>query len=188
MEREAGQRLARPLGWLVTGALVCDIIVIVYLPLILALRAAGLQAVLAQEVEAGRMITFLLLEVPLLWAYVTTDPRALLLVGSLALCGGCAAVILVQARRILVTIARRDPFCHANAKALGRASWACFGVSAVALARLAIEMLVFHELAALATYNALAVPVFCMGGLLFRVMAALFHQAARMKEEQELTI
>ena len=40
----------------------------------------------------------------------------------------------------------------------------------------------------LATYNALFVPMFAMGGLLCLVMSALFRQAAELKAENDLTI
>ena len=38
------------------------------------------------------------------------------------------------------------------------------------------------------TYNALFVPIFLMGGLLFMVMCALFRQAVELKAENDLTI
>lgn len=38
------------------------------------------------------------------------------------------------------------------------------------------------------TYNAVAIPIFFMAGLLFLVMSALFGQAAELKEDQDLTI
>lgn len=187
MGREEDLRLARPLRMLVMAALVCDILAIIYLPVLLTLRSARLWA-LAGGDDVWSALGSLVLAGPTLWIFVAANARSLVLAVAVALCGVCAAVLLVYARRILVAIERQQPFCRENAKALGMASWACFGVSLIALVRLGLEVVVWGELAALATYNALAVPVFFLGGLLFRVMAALFHQAVRMKEEQELTI
>jgi predicted membrane channel-forming protein YqfA (hemolysin III family) len=46
----------------------------------------------------------------------------------------------------------------------------------------------YSSLLPLTTYNALFVPIFAMAGLLCLVMSALFHQAAEMKAESDLTI
>ena len=50
------------------------------------------------------------------------------------------------------------------------------------------QVCALKNLAPLFTYNALAIPAFFMGGLLFLVMSALFRQAAELKEDQDLTI
>lgn len=42
--------------------------------------------------------------------------------------------------------------------------------------------------AALLSYTALFIPLFTMAGLLCLVMAGLFHRAAEMKAENDLTI
>ena len=58
----------------------------------------------------------------------------------------------------------------------------------MALIRCLWELSQLKNLAPLFTYNALAIPVFFMGGLLFLVMSALFRQAAELQEDQDLTI
>jgi len=51
-----------------------------------------------------------------------------------------------------------------------------------------LEIIALKNPAPLITYNAAAVPIFFMGGLLFLVMSALFRQAAELQEDQDLTI
>ena len=75
-----------------------------------------------------------------------------------------------------------------NAKSLKRAAVCCFVISGAALARLIWGFAYYQSIAPLLTYNALFVPIFLMGGLLFMVMSALFRQAAELKAENDLTI
>ena len=74
------------------------------------------------------------------------------------------------------------------ARAMKRAALFCWGISAAALCRFVWEVAALQNMAPLFTYNALAIPVFFMGGLLFLVMSALFRQAAELQEDQDLTI
>ena len=103
-------------------------------------------------------------------------------------CGLCSAGILRQAHWILNTIQEGNPFQMRNAQAMKRAALFCWGISAAALLRFVWEVWDLRHIAPLFTYNALAVPVFFMGGLLFLVMSALFRQAAELQEDQDLTI
>lgn len=98
------------------------------------------------------------------------------------------AVILWQARRVLQTILRGEPFSRENAVSLNRAALSCFLIAAAALARVLFSIAHYQSLLPLTTYNALFVPMFAMGGLLCLVMSALFRQAAEMKAENDLTI
>ena len=103
-------------------------------------------------------------------------------------CGTCTAVILWQGKRVLDTILKGDPFVLDNAKSLKRAAVCCFVISGAALVRVIWGLAYYQSIAPLLTYNALFVPIFLMGGLLFMVMSALFRQAAELKAENDLTI
>lgn len=106
----------------------------------------------------------------------------------LLLCGACTSIILWQAKRVLDTIIKGNPFMTDNTVSMHRAAVCCFVISAAALARLVWSLCFFRSLAFLATYNALFIPIFLMAGLLCMVMSALYRQAAEMKEENDLTI
>ncbi|MFR5405370.1 MAG: DUF2975 domain-containing protein [Oscillibacter sp.] len=88
---------------------------------------------------------------------------------SAGLCGGRHAV-LPEERRL------------SPAAAAG-----CFVIAAGALGRTAFT-LCRDGAAALLSYTALFIPLFTMAGLLCLVMAGLFHRAAEMKAENDLTI
>ena len=103
-------------------------------------------------------------------------------------CGGCTAVILWQAKRILNTILARNPFQSANAKSMNRAATACWVISAASVVRFVVELLMFWDPVYLFSYNTIFIPAFFMAGLLFKVMGALFRQASELQEEQNLTI
>ena len=102
--------------------------------------------------------------------------------------GCCTAVILWQAKRVLDTILKGTPFVMDNAKSMRRASICCFLISGAAFLRLIWGFVTYKSILPLLTYNALFVPIFLMGGLLFMVMSALFRQAAELKAENDLTI
>ena len=80
------------------------------------------------------------------------------------------------------------PFAASNAVGLRRAAWACFLIAGAALARVIFSVCYYRSPLPLASYNALFVPMFAMGGLLCLVMSALFRQAAELKAENDLTI
>ena len=103
-------------------------------------------------------------------------------------CGICTAIILWQARKVLETIISNHPFSLINAVCMKRAGICCLIISAAALVRLVWGFFFYKSIAPLLTYNALFVPIFAMGFLLFMVMSALFRQAAELKEENDLTI
>ena len=106
----------------------------------------------------------------------------------LLLSGICTAIILWQAKRVLDTIVKGNPFLPENAVSLNRAAVCCFVISGAALARLVWSLCFFRSPTYLATYNTLFIPIFLMGGLLCMVMSALFRRAAELKEENDLTI
>ena len=119
---------------------------------------------------------------------VLTVPYAIAMIVFFWVCGCCTAVILWQAKRILDTILVGEPFQMANAVSMNRAAVACWVISAAALVRFVAETVILWNPVTFFTYNTLFIPCFFMAGLLFRVMAALFHQAAELQEDQDLTI
>lgn len=106
----------------------------------------------------------------------------------LLICGVCTAIILWQAKRVLDTIIKENPFTQNNARSLKRAAVCCFVISGAALVRMVLGFVLYRNITPLLTYNALFVPIFFMGGLLCMVMSALFRQAAELKEENDLTV
>ena len=119
---------------------------------------------------------------------VLTVPYAIAMIVFFWVCGCCTAVILWQAKRILDTILVGEPFQMANAVSMNRAAVACWVISAAALVRFVAETVILWNPVTFFTYNTLFIPCFFMAGLLFRVMAALFRQAAELQEDQDLTI
>ena len=127
---------------------------------------------------------------PFIWmmAAVGEEQYWLVLTAFLLFCGVCTAVILWQGRRVLDTILKGNPFVMDNAKSLKTAAMCCFLISGAALARLVWGFAYYRSIMPMLTYNALFVPIFLMGGLLFMVMSALFRQAVELKAENDLTI
>ena len=117
-----------------------------------------------------------------------TDTPHIVLALFLIFSGIQTAIILKQARRVLATILRGNPFSIENAVSLNRAAVCCFIISIAALIRVVFSIYHYHSMLPLASYNALFVPLFAMAGLLCLVMSALFRQAAELKAENDLTI
>ena len=130
---------------------------------------------------------FVLMSILIQSLKVLTVPYAIAMIAFFWICGCCTAVILWQAKRILDTILAGEPFQMANAVSMNRAA-ACWVISAAALVRFVAETVILWNPVTFFTYNTLFIPCFFMAGLLFRVMAALFHQAAELQEDQDLTI
>ena len=196
METTQVQKLARVLNVLVTLALCVNVLVLVILPAILYYDPNGLlegtRALVDNylHLEEDDIVMAGVAGMFLGWFGVLAEPEAVPLGVCLFLlvCGLCTADILRQARRVLATILAGAPFQMANAQALRRAAVCCWALSGMALVRLIFGFWVERTIAPLFTYNALFVPAFFMGGLLFQVMSALFRQAAELKEDQDLTI
>ena len=157
-------------------------------------RAAGLLRVLVYIALGCNVVClpmvpyFVLMSILIQSLKVLTVPYAIAMIAFFWICGACTAVILWQAKRILDTILSGDPFQMANAVSMGRASAACWVISGVALVRFVTETIILWNPITVFTYNTLFIPGFFMAGLLFRVMAALFRQAAELQEDQDLTI
>lgn len=179
MEQASAQKQARILSFLVTVAFVLNLYVLPLVPGLILYALDDVDSIGIKDVVWPN--PFWLIAICHWW-------QTALLTLFFLLCGVCTAVILWQARRILITIQEGNPFQSANAVSMRRAAVCCWAISGLALARLVLWSWWTRNLAPLATYNTLAIPVFFMGGLLFLVMSALFRQAADLKEDQDLTI
>lgn len=196
MEQTSVQRLARVLRVMVMIVFICNIIVLLFVPTLAAMFTENrwdgqtMERIFTGE-SAGFWLSFAIHSWnPVIWMLALTADNLYWPVLSLFLlsCGVCTAVILWQAKRVLDTILRGDPFVMDNAKSLKRAAVCCFLISGAALVRLIWGFVYYQSILPLLTYNALFVPIFLMGGLLCMVMSALFRQAAQLKAENDLTI
>ena len=194
MEKTAVQRLAAVLRTMVLIVFVLNLLCLLFVP---GMAVICLDRDTMADPEWRKALVWTLQERGLLFVGVVClgGFRSLLEhapVGMLSLffwvCGTCTALILWQARSVLDTILAGNPFQLKNARALNRAAVCCWIISGVALLRLLWWLWHDHSAAPFFTYNALFIPAFLMGGLLFQVMSALFRQAAELKEDQDLTI
>ncbi len=194
MEKISVQKIARVLYVLVLAALVCNVIALYLVPTAVFLGGEGLLDAIAgylggilhpgpDDIVMARVFASLAA-----WTFVWTNAYNTALTLFLLVSGCCTAVILRQARRVLKTVLRGEPFALENSVSLRRAAWACFLIAGAALARVIFSVCYYRSPQPLASYNALFVPMFAMGGLLCLVMSALFRQAAEIKAENDLTI
>ena len=203
MERTPVQKLARVLQVMVIVIFVCNILALFAVPMLAVgeWSSAGAGAVewgldmmgslfnpkLDPETRSG-VFAWLWYLFVLSWPAVFENAYTAVLTLFLWTCGICTAVILWQGKRVLDTILAGEPFSMKNAANLKRAAVCCFVISGASLARLIWGLVYYASFRPLLTYNALFVPVFLVGGLLFLVMSALFRQAAELKAENDLTI
>ena len=187
MERTGVQKLAHVLKILVTITFVCNLIALLLVPGLVGIAVNGPLSALE---DTGMPLPLLFLAV--CWQYL---PRiwlegsyAVVLTLFLLPCGVCTAIILWQGRKVLDTILRGTPFCTENSRNLQRAAVCCFSIALFALIRVLWGIWFLRSPVPLASYCALFVPLFFLGGLLCLVMSALFRQAAEMKAENDLTI
>ena len=194
MEKTAVQRLAAVLRTMVLVVLAVNLACMLFVP---GMAVVWLDRDTMTDPEWRKALAWALQERGLLFVGVVclggfrclfelTSVRMLSL--FFWLCGGCTAMILWQAKKVLDTILEGNPFQIKNARALSRAAVCCWVISGMALARLFWWLGHDHSAAPLFTYNTLFILGFLMAGLLFLVMSALFHQAAELKEDQDLTI
>lgn len=194
MERTSVQRLARVLRVLVMITFVCNFIALFLVPGLVGIRAEGGIAALleidsdVEHVPLRLAALFLAVCAQFLWRVWRYGTDCVVLALFLLSCGVCTAIILWQAKRVLDTILKGSPFAMGNAKSLKRAAVCCFVISGAALVRLVWGFISYQSIVPLLTYNALFIPIFLMGGLLFLVMSALFQQANQIKAENDLTI
>ena len=189
------QKIARVLNILVLIALVCNLILLFFVPVAVRSDQSGLlpgtgdylSGVLfpgEDDISAACAAASWLS-----WFWIfSQEPNKVMLTLFLLFSGCCTAVILWQGRRVLRTILRGEPFSMENAVSLKRAALCSFIISGAALVRVTFNICLFRSAMPLLSYNALFVPIFAMAGLLCLVMSALFRQAAEMKAENDLTI
>ena len=195
LEMTSVQKLAKVLKILVIIVFVCNLIALLAVPVMALLtpREAveggmeGLSYLFGGEPVPDDYIPFTAVFLGS-WLVVWTKGYTAVLTVFLWACGICTAIILWQARRVLDTILAGETFSLKNAANMKRAAVCCLIISAAALVRLIWSFFHYKSIAPLLTYNALFVPIFAMGFLLFMVMSALFRQAAELKEENDLTI
>ena len=196
MERTSVQKLARVLRVMVMITFVCNIIVLFFVPTLAGMLAENrwdgqtMERLLTGENTEFWLKFSVFSWSPVAWMFALAGEDFYWPVLTLFLlsCGTCTAIILWQGKRVLDTILKGDPFVLDNAKSLKRAAVCCFVISGAALVRVIWGLAYYQSIAPLLTYNALFVPIFLMGGLLFMVMSALFRQAAGIKAENDLTI
>lgn len=191
MKQLTAQRLSSCLTVLSVLLLICDILLLPVLPLFAYFRSgdpnlftiASLQRIFAYDFDdgLGNLLHILFVET---WVRPNTATLALFLL----VCGGCAALILVQGIRILASVADSAPFSAKNSGSLKLAATGCFGIAAAAALRTTFSLLYYASIRPLFSYCALFVPLFIMAGLLCLVMSGLFCRAEEMKTENDLTI
>ncbi len=187
MKQTEAQKLAKILKVLVLITFVCNLVVLLMVPGLAGLKGEGGWLVL-QEAMEGSGLPKPLIFLGVCWQYLFRfwrEPYTAVLTVFLWACGTCTAVVLWQARRVLDTVVTGNPFQDRNARSLKVAAGCFLDISLSALERLFSQLGWFRRATA---YNALFIPVFAMAGLLCLVMAALFRQAAELKEDSDLTI
>lgn len=186
------KKLAYVLKIMVIVLLVCNLLTLLMVPGLVGLRMdwQELFRMGSDPIEPVSPIIYLIAMWPEVFRHIFQfwKNEYVVLALFLLFCGICTAIILWQAKRVLDTIIKENPFTLNNAGNLKRAAVCCFVISGAALARTVWGLFYYHSPAPLATYNALFVPIFLMAGLLCMVMSALFRQAAELKEENDLTI
>lgn len=191
------EKIAKVLNVLVLIALICNLVLLYLVPSAVSVSGGGglLEGVLSYLggiLSPGEddIVMAAVAGSALIWlaGWFTFDAYSLVLTLFLLFSGVCTAVILRQARRVLKTILRGEPFSMENAVSLRRAAVCAFLIAAAALVRVVWGVWYYRSALPLASYNALFVPLFAMFGLLCLVMSALFRQAAELKAENDLTI
>ena len=196
MDKVSVVKIARVLNGLVLAALVGNVVALYLVPTVVMTGREGLlegvTGYFGSILFPGEddIVSAIVVGSALIWIIGWTSFNAYQLILTLFLifAGIQTARILWQARRVLRTILRGEPFAPENAVSLRKAAVSCFLIAAAALIRVVFSIFYYRSPMPLATYNALFVPMFAMGGLLCLVMSALFRQAAELKAENDLTI
>ena len=195
MEKSDAAKLAKILNILVLIAFVCNLLALPLVPGLVGIASEGGLRYFADFVSQDNLSagtpTAVTLFFAVCWQFlwrIWREPHTAAIAAFLLFCGVCTAIILWQARRVLGTIRKGNPFCRDNARSLKRAAVCCLVIALTALVRTIWAVVYYRPAVPVFTYNTLFVPVFLMGFLLCMVMSALFRQAAELKEENDLTI
>jgi hypothetical protein len=111
--------------------------------------------------------------------YSTTSIIYPLMLIFFFICGLLCLGILIAAFRILYRIRQGVPFCIQNATSLRNAASSAFGLSVIFIAKMFFSPSILTLVCA---------GIFTLFGLFVLVMSLLIREAARIKEENELTI
>jgi hypothetical protein len=198
MEKKPVQAAARTLRVLVTLAFVLGLLAVGFSPVLAGIHGAGIplpelmDSLTAAPPPPGEDWPYfspsMLLFFAVAGGWTERFSYTLVLTLFLAAAGLCAAGMLRQGRRVLGHVLAGEPFHPDNARSLRQAAGFCFGISAASLSRVVWGLFSCACAQPLRSYTALFVPAFLMGGLLLRLMFALFRQAAQLKAENDLTI
>ena len=193
MEKSSVQKLARVVRVLILVVFACNIIVLLLVPGLACILAAGGVGRISEVFSAlggGGELAGWTLHVFLnaWWAVWMGGVYHYVMVLYLLVCGVCTAIILWQAKCVLDNIVGGRSFFDENGDRLKAAAVCCFVIAAVALAYVIFGLWVYAGEAVFLTFSCMLVFVFLVAGLICLVMSALFRQAAEMKAEQDLTI
>lgn len=188
MDRTTPKKISALLRGLLLIAFICDLLVLPLIPALVMLGGPEALGTLAVS-EVPDLPLWMLVILFLAWKQVwTAGSYQIVLTLFLVFSGICTAVILWQARRVLRTVLRGEPFSPENGISLKRAAVCAFLIAAAALVRTVSTVFLKSTASALLSYTALFIPLFMMAGSLFLLMSGLFRQAAAMKAENDLII
>ncbi len=111
--------------------------------------------------------------------YMGTDEKYWFLLPFLYITGLLALIILYNLRRILKTLGRKNPFMADNVKSLQHIAFSSFIIAGL----YSVKVIFFNSF--LTIIMAMA---FVIAGLFTIILAEVFHQAVKVKEENDLTI
>lgn len=111
--------------------------------------------------------------------YFGTDEKYWFLLPFLYITGFLAMIILYNIRRILKTLGRKNPFMADNVKSLKHTAVASFLIAALYV----LKIIFFNSFLTI-----ILAMVFIIAGLFMIVLAEVFDQAVKVKEENDLTI
>lgn len=183
MRIATAEKLARFLKWAVIVFFILLLVLLLFVPFLTGIRSAlAGSSPINTEFSVGALFSAwkVLLGGNNVWRTV--------LAWFMLFCGICCAVILWQARIVLKNIAIGKLFVSSNKNAMVRAGISCFLISAAAIVRLVINLIIFPSWAPIVTYTSFFIPLFAFAGLVFLIGAALFAGAADLKEENDLVI
>ena len=176
MHKSNVEKLARVLKGLVLAAFVCNLVALFFVPCVVLLSPLELfQQLVDRILHLLRIRPFGEddVYVPMLglalvaWGEIWKNSVHVAYSAFLLLCGGCTAMILNRANRILNTVLKTNPFVRENAAAMKQAAVCCWVIAGAAVIRVLAEIVALGNVAPLITYNAVAVPVFFMGACLW---------------------
>ena len=190
MEKTSVQKLAAVVRVLVIIVFACNLIALLLVPGVAGVIATGgIKTVVNETFIRGQGVLAWYRYVFVQgWIEVWAEPYSAIMTVYLWVCGICTAVILWQAKRVLGTVLKAEPFSLRNARYMRWSAICCFVISAVALAYEIFGLCFYGGEAVFLTFSFMLFLVFLIAGLICLVMSALFRQAAEMKAEQDLTI